>query len=55
MGLVCQPWNMAVCSTHPWKENVLADKESTKKRLDTEWKLNPELFDCIVTLWGTFG
>ena len=19
MGMVCQPWNMAVCSTHPWK------------------------------------
>ena len=32
---------------------MLADKESREKRLDTEWKLNPELFDCIVTLRGT--
>ena len=32
---------------------MLADKESREKRLDTEWKLNPKLFDCIVTLWGT--
>ena len=39
----------------PGKENVLADKESREKRSDTEWKLNPELFDCIVTLWGTFS
>ena len=37
----------------PGKENVLANKESREKRLDTEWKLNSELFDCIVTLWGT--
>ena len=37
----------------PGKENVLADKESREKRSDTEWKLNPELFDCIATLWGT--
>ena len=32
---------------------MLADKESREKRLDTEWKLNPKLFDCIATLWGT--
>ena len=32
---------------------MLADKESRETRSDTEWKLNPELFDCIVTLWGT--
>ena len=31
----------------PGKENVLADKESREKRLDTEWKLNPKLFDCV--------
>ena len=31
---------------------MLADKESREKRSDTEWKLNPELFYCIVTLWG---
>ena len=39
----------------PGKKNVLADKESMAKRSDTEWKLNPELFDCIVTIWGTFS
>ena len=32
---------------------MLADKESRDTRSGTEWKLNPELFDCIVTLWGT--
>ena len=32
---------------------MLADKESRGKHSDIEWKLNPELFDCIVTLWGT--
>ena len=32
---------------------MLTDKESREKRLDTEWKLNTKLFDCIVTLWGT--
>ena len=36
----------------PGKENVLADKESRKKDSDTEWKLNPELFSRIATLWG---
>ncbi|XP_074612234.1 uncharacterized protein LOC141866599 [Acropora palmata] len=36
----------------PGKENVLADKESRKKHSDTEWKLNPELFGRIATLWG---
>ena len=39
----------------PGEENVLADKESRAKRSDTEWKLNTELFDCIVTIWGTFS
>ena len=37
----------------PGKENVLADKESREKHSDTEWKLNPKLFVCIVTFWGT--
>ena len=32
---------------------MLEDKESLEKRSDTEWKLNPELFDRIVTLWST--
>ena len=41
-----------MCSTKPGKENVLADN-SREKRSDTEWKLNPELFDCIVKLWST--
>ena len=36
----------------PGKDNVLADKASREKHSDTEWKLNPELFDSIVTLWG---
>ena len=34
---------------------MLADKESRAKHSDTEWKLNPELFDRIVTIWGTFS
>ena len=32
---------------------MLADKESREAYSDTEWKLNPKLFDCLVTLWGT--
>ena len=31
----------------------ISGKENVEKRSDTEWKLNPELFDSIVTLWGT--
>ena len=50
----CANLEIWVSAAHiPGKENVSADKESRKTRSDTEWKLNPELFDCIVTLWGT--
>ena len=34
----------------PGKQNVLADKESREKRSDSEWKLNPQLFECIIPL-----
>ena len=36
----------------PERENVLVDKESRETHSDTEWKLNSEPFDCIVTFWG---
>ena len=37
----------------PGKQNVLADKESMGKRSDSECKLNSQLFECIIPLWGT--
>ena len=39
----------------PGKQNVLADKESREKRSDSEWNLNPLLFECIIPLWGTLS
>ena len=47
----CANHGISLSAAHiPGKENVLADKESREKHLDTGWKLNPELLDCIVTL-----
>lgn len=36
----------------PGVENVEADHESRNFTENTEWKLNPEIFDCLCKTWG---
>lgn len=35
----------------PGVENFVADKESRLKHDNTEWKLNPKLFDKLGQIW----
>lgn len=36
------------------RENTEADRGSRVKNIDTEWELSAEVFDKIVSRWGTF-
>ena len=53
LWLWCAQHGIWLSAMHiPGKQNVLADKESREKRSDSEWNLNPLLFEC---LWGTLS
>ena len=49
----CEHRNLWILATFiPGIQNEVADFESRHFSEDTEWKLNPELFDKITTEWG---
>ena len=55
MGLeACAQHVIWLSAVHiPGKQNILADKEFGENRFDVEWKLGSQLFEHIITLWGT--
>ena len=54
LWLWCIDHRILLSASHiPGKQNLLADKESRKKRADFEWKLNHKLFQSVVLLGGT--
>lgn len=49
----CEDRNLWLIATHlPGVENVEADHESRNFTENTEWKLNPEIFNEICYRWG---
>lgn len=53
LWLWCIERNLWITAAHiPGKLNVIADGESRKNHHDTEWKLNPLVFNRISFLWG---
>ena len=51
--LWCMKTNNIIRAAHiPGVENVTADKESRQLRRDTEWKLNPSVFEKLQKIFG---
>lgn len=49
----CIQHDIWITAVHiPGKENIVADRESRERRRDTEWKLDNEIFQKIVSLWS---
>ena len=54
LWLWCAQHGIWVSAVHiPGKQTVLADKESSEIRSDSEWKLKPQLFESTLPPWGT--
>jgi hypothetical protein len=57
--VVCDIW--ALCEKHaiwltaayiPGKQNIIADQESRKKNIDTEWMLNPQFLNTALSTFA---
>ena len=44
--------DMVICSTHPWKDNITAEREPRLFSDKKEWMLLTHLFQEIVVTWG---
>lgn len=54
LWLWCAQHGIWVSAVHiPGKQTVLADKESSEIRSDSEWKLKPQLFESTLPPWDT--
>ena len=55
LWLWCIERNLWITAAHiPGKLNVIADSESRKTYQDTEWKLDPLVFNKISSFWGYY-
>ena len=44
--------DMVICSTHPWKDNITAERQPRLFSDNKEWMLLTYLFQEIFATWG---